>query len=217
MAKESKKNKNLTNIFLKCGVVAGPLYIFVGIVEMFLNPGFDIRRHSLSLLSAGHLGWIHVMLFMITGFFVFLGAIGIRMAIKGEKAGTWAPILLGVYGLGLMAAGYYVPDPMKGFPPGETYGTISTGGIMHLVAGMVGFIGLIVACFVFARRFMSLRQPDMAMFSWITGIVFFVSFFGIAAMSQQADHIVMIVNLAFTFAVVLSWMWLSTIFSRLIK
>jgi hypothetical protein len=216
MAGKNKKN-NLTNTLLKCGVVAGPLYIFVGIVEMFLNPGFSITKHSLSLLSAGSLGWIHITLFIVVGLLVILGAVGIRKAIKGEKAGTWAPILLGLYGIGLILAGIFVPDPMKGFPPGETYGTISTSGIMHLVAGMVGFIGLIVSCFVFARRFMSLRQPDMAMFSWITGIVFFVSFFGIAAMSQQADHIVLIVNLAFTFAVVLSWIWFSTVTSRLIK
>ncbi len=230
MAGKSAKSKSLTNNLLKCGVVAGPLYVFVGIVEMFINPGFDIRRHSLSLLSAGPLGWIHISLFIIVGLLVILGAVGIRKAIHGEKAlrqgshsassgqaGTWAPILLGLYGVGLIAAGIFVPDPMKGFPPGATYGTISTNGIMHLVAGMVGFIGLIVASFVFARRFMSLKQFDMAMFSWITGIVFFVSFFGIAAMSQQSDQIVMIVNLAFTFAVVLSWMWLSTISSRLIK
>lgn len=213
----AKENKNIMNNLLKFGVAAGPLYIAVGIVEMLLNPGFDIRKHSLSLLSAGSLGWIHISLFVIVGLFVFLGAVGIRKAIKDEKAGTWAPILLGLYGVSLIAAGIFVPDPMKGFPPGETYGTISTNGIMHLVAGMVGFIGLIAACFVFARRFGALKQKHLQIFSIKTGIIFFVSFFGIAAFSQQNDQIVMFINLFFTFAVVLSWIWLSTVTSRLIK
>lgn len=205
------------NNLLKFGVAAGPLYIIVGTIEMFFNPGFDLTKHSLSLLSIGHLGWIHITLFILTGLFVFLGALGIRKAIKGEKAGTWAPILLGIYGVSLIAAGIFVPDPMKGFPPGMPSGVISTSGIMHLVSGMVGFIGLIAACFVFTRRFKALKKSGLATLSMITGIIFFASFFGIAGFSQQSDSIVMVVNLAFTFAVVLSWIWFSTITSQLIK
>ena len=214
MAKESK---NITNTLLKCGFVAGPLYILVGLIEIFLNPGFDITKHSLSLLSIGKLGYIHISLFIIVGLLTLFGAIGIRKAISGERAGTWAPILLGLYGVGLIAAGIFTPDPMKGFPPGMPGGVISTSGIMHLVSGMVGFIGLIAACFVFARRFRALKKSGMATFSMLTGIIFFASFFGIAGFSQQSDYIVMVVNLAFTFAVVLSWIWVSTITSQLMK
>lgn len=213
---EKAKNKSLTNTLLKCGVVAGPIYILVGLIEMAINPGFDITKHSLSLLSIGHLGWIHISLFVVTGLLTILGAVGIRRAIRGERAGTWAPLLLGLYGVGLIAAGIFPPDPMKGFPQGMPSGVISTSGIMHLVAGMVGFTGLIAACFVFARRFRSLKQHDLARLSMHTGIIFFVSFFGIAAFSQANDQIVMMVNLLFTFAVVLSWTWYSIVTSSLI-
>lgn len=33
----------LTRDLLACGVVAGPLYILVGVIEMLIHPGFDLR------------------------------------------------------------------------------------------------------------------------------------------------------------------------------
>lgn len=215
MSKATAHNHD-TNALLKCGVAAGPLYIFIGLIEVLTRPGFDIRKHSLSLMSIGPMGWIHILLFIITGLLVILGAVGIRRAIKGQRAGTWGPLMIGLYGVGLIAAGLFVPDPMKGFPPGMPGGTISTSGIMHLVSGMVGFTGLIAACFVFARRFKGLKQKSMMILSLKTGIIFFISFFGIAVFSQQDDSVVTVVNLVFSFAVVLSWIWLSTICSRLL-
>jgi hypothetical protein len=38
------------------GVVAGPLFIMVGLLQAFTREGFDLRRHPLSLLSNGDLG-----------------------------------------------------------------------------------------------------------------------------------------------------------------
>ena len=49
----SVNTAKLTHALLVCGVVAGPLYILVGVIEMLIRPGFDLRRHSLSLLSNG--------------------------------------------------------------------------------------------------------------------------------------------------------------------
>ena len=217
MAKDSEKN-HLTNTLLKCGVAAGPLYVLIGLFEIVTRPGFSIFKHSLSLMSIGPQGWIHILLFIVTGILVILGAFGIRLAISGERGGTWGPILLGVYGLSLIAAGFFIPDPMRGFPPGMTYGTISTGGIMHLVAGMVGFTGLIAACFVFAKRFTAQKQKGMQTFSLITAFVFLFSFIGIAGFSGSSeDTVVMIVTLAFYLAVLLSWIWLSTITARLLQ
>ena len=43
-------------VLLLCGVVAGPLYIIVGGIEMLTRPGFDPTRHDLSLMSNGDWG-----------------------------------------------------------------------------------------------------------------------------------------------------------------
>ena len=43
---------------LACGVLAGPLFLTVLMIQAFTREGFDLSRHPLSLLSLGDLGWI---------------------------------------------------------------------------------------------------------------------------------------------------------------
>ncbi len=211
----SEATTNLTRALLTCGVVAGPMYIAVGLIQMLIRPGFDITRHPLSLLSNGDLGWIQIANFLVTGLLVIAGAIGMRRVVLGSPGGTFGPLLVGIYGLGLIGAGIFIADPMNGFPPGTPVGapaTISLHGVLHFISGGVGFLGLIAACFVFARRFGMLRQWEWAAYSLITGVIFFAAFVGIATGSSQAW-----INLAFFVAVVLAWMWLSAMAARLMS
>ena len=207
-------NASVTRILLTCGVVAGPIYIVVGLIEILIRPGFDPTRHDLSLMSNGDLGWIHIALLITTGLLTIAGAIGIRRALESGRGVKWGPLLLGLYGLGLIGAGIFVADPMNGFPPGTPAGTpttISGHGLLHFVSGAVGFLGLIAACFVFARRFNSLKQPGWANFSVATGVLYFAAFFGITAGSSQGGAVLTFVILAFTVAVILGWAWVSSI------
>ncbi len=203
----------LTNALLTGGVLAGPIYIIVGILQILIRPGFDLTRHELSLMSNGDLGWIQISNFILTGLLVIAGAIGIRRLLHGKKAGTWGALLVGLYGLGLIAAGIFVADPMNGFPLGTpaTANTISWHGLLHFVTAAIGFVGLIAACFVFARRFGSLQQRGWAIYSALTGILFFAAFFGIASSGSKQAWI----NIAFTVAVILGWAWVSAICARL--
>ncbi|TME12052.1 MAG: DUF998 domain-containing protein, partial [Chloroflexi bacterium] len=138
--------------------------------------------------------------------------IGMRRVLHPGRGGTWGPLLVGVYGLGLISAGIFVPDPMNGFPPGAaTPSAISGHAILHFVSGAIGFLGLIAGCFVFARRFAALKQHGWAAYSVITGVLFLGAFFGIASGSKQSA-----VVLAFYGAVVLGWAWISVIAARLI-
>ena len=189
----------LTQALLACGLVAGPLYILVGVIEMLVRPGFDLRRHSLSLLSNGEAGWIHIAMLVTTGLLTIAGALGMRRVLRGKRGGSWGPALIGLYGLGLIGAGVFVADPALGFPPGTPPDatTVSWHGLMHFVSGGIGFLGLIGACFVFARRFVALKQPRWAVYSVANGVLFFAAFFGIAAGSQQGGAALTIVNLAF--------------------
>src|SRR5262245_60335475 len=207
----SATTTKLTRALLACGMAAGPLYTIVGLIQMFIRPGFDIRRHALSLLSNGDLGWIQIANFEVTGLLVIAGAIGMRRVLRGSRGGTWGPLLLGLYGLGLLGAGVFSADPALGFPPGtpEDATALSWHGTLHFVAGGIGFLGLIAACFVFARRFAALKQPGWAAYSIATGVIFFAAFFGIASGSQGP------VSVAFAVAVVLAWVWISLIMAGL--
>ena len=210
---------NPNQILLACGAVAGPLYVTLGVIQMLIRPGYDPTRHDLSLMSNGDLGWIQITNFVLTGLLVVAGAVGMRHILRGSQGGLWGPLLVGIYGLGLIGAGIFVADPALGFPPGTPADAheISGHGLMHFVTGGIGFLALIAACFVVARRFSKLRQRGLALFSVLTGVVFFAAFFGIATGTQLGGTILVVVTLTFTAAVLNAWAWLSTIFLCLIR
>ena len=56
-----------TRALLIGGVIAGPLYMGIGVIEILIRPGFDMSRHELSLMSLGDLGWIQIASFLVTG------------------------------------------------------------------------------------------------------------------------------------------------------
>jgi len=167
--------------------------------------------------NEGEGGWIHIAMLVTTGLLTIAGALGMRRVLRGERGGTWGPVLIGLYGLGLIGGGVFVANPALGFPPGTPPDTfaISWHGIMHFVSGGIGFLGLIAACFVFARHLAARNQRGWAISSIATGVLFFAAFFGIATGSQQGGATLRVVNLAFSVAVVLGWAWVSTMAARL--
>jgi hypothetical membrane protein len=141
---------------LACGVVAGPLFLVVVMIQAFTREGFDLSRHPLSLLSLGDLGWIQIANFVVTGALLVACATGMRRVLRPGRAGTWAPRLVGAFGVGLIVAGVFTTDPGAGFPPGAPAGApeqFSWHGILHEVGSGMAFLGMVVGCLVFARRF----------------------------------------------------------------
>ena len=146
---------------LACGVVAGPLFLAVLMIQAFTREGFDLSRHPLSLLSLGDLGWIQIANFVVTGVLVVACAMGMRRVLRPGRSGTWAPRLVGAFGIGLILAGVFTTDPGAGFPPGAPAGApeqISLHGILHEVGFGLAFLGMIVGCLAFARRFAALKR-----------------------------------------------------------
>ena len=199
----------LTRALLIAGIAAGPLYVGLGLLQMLIRDGFDIRYHALSLLANGDLGWIQVANFLFSGLLTIAGALGLRRALAAGRGRTWGPLLVGVYGLGLLGAAVFTADPALGFPPGTPAGAptaISTFGLLHFVVGGLGFLSLIAATFIFARRFAGQGQRAWAAYSAATGVIFFAGFFGIASGGGQVW-----LNLAFAAAVVIAWAWISAV------
>jgi hypothetical protein len=208
----SEPHFKLTRGLITCGIAAGPVYLIAGLVQAFSRAGFDLTRHSLSLLSNGDLGWIHITNLAITGLLTIAGALGLRRALAPGRSSTWGALLLGVYGLSLIGAGFFVADPAFGFPPGtpNDANVVTWHGVMHFVSGGFGFLALIAACFVFARGFARAQQRGWAAFSMLTGIVFFAAFVGIASGSGNPWTI-----LGFWIGVVLTWVWLSLLSAQI--
>jgi hypothetical protein len=204
-AAPSGKSIRATKILLTLGAVAGPLYVLVGATQAVFRAGFDIRQHALSLLSNGGLGWIQITNFLLTGVLTIVAAVGIRRVLRGAPGGTWAPRMISLYGVGLIAAGMFRADPSFGFPPGtpDGRGTVTWHGMLHLISGSVGFIGFIAACLVMARRFAIVGRSDWALYSRVTGVFFLAAFIGIASGAGNA-----LINITFTVAIAVGWLWL---------
>lgn len=203
----TQANKASARALLACGAVAGPLYIVVGLAQALTREGFDMRRHALSQLSNGDLGWIQVANFLVSGILVLACALGVRRALRPGRAGTWGPILFAGYGVGLLGAACFSADPGLGFPPGtpESAG-LSTHGLLHFVFGALAFYSLIAACFVFARRFSSTRERNWMAFSLFTGVFFFLAFGAIAS-----GNVSPAVVLSLYAAIFLAWAWLALV------
>ncbi len=63
---------------------------------------------------------------------------------------------------------------------------------------------------MFTRRFAGVRQPGWAIFSLLTGVLFFAGFATIGSGSKQPWVVP-----AFTASVILAWSWLSAVSARL--
>jgi hypothetical membrane protein len=196
--------QRVTRALLGYGVIAGPFYVGVSLAQAAVRNGFDLTRHEWSLLANGPGGWVQILNLILTGLMVVAAAIGYRRA----QGGRWAPRLLGVYGVCLVAAGIFTADPMAGFPVGTPDGppvAPSLHSTLHIVFGGIGFLALIAATMVLARRFHRAGHRRQAAFSVATGVLFLAGFAGIASGATTPA-----LNLAFTAAVILAWVWLST-------
>ena len=204
----------LTNALLVCGMIAGPFYIVVGLIQALTRPGFDILRHDLSLLANGNLGWIQITNLVMSGLLVIAFALGMRRVLRGSQGETWGPLLVGVYGLGLIGAGFFTADPAFGFPPGTPTDahTISWHGLLHFIAAGIGFLALIAASVVMARRFASQGHQGWAAYSLVAGMLFFAAFIGVAMGSGQSWSVI-----GFWIGVVFIWAWISILAARLRK
>jgi hypothetical protein len=198
---------------LIAGALAGPLYVCVGTLEAVLRRGYDIRIHSLSLLANGPGGWIHSALLVVSGLLTLIGALGLASAQQHTGRRSYSMIIgLAVYGLGIATAGLLRADPAEGFPIGTPPGPpvmVSASGIGHLVAGGLGFLGLIVACLACARRAAKAGDRAWAACSAVVGVYYLVAFAGIASGAGNP-----VINIAFTVAVALGWVWLTALFIR---
>jgi Protein of unknown function (DUF998) len=59
---------------LRCGVVAGPLFVLTAAAQLALRDDFDLTRQPLSLLSLGPFGAVQVANFVVTGALYVAGA-----------------------------------------------------------------------------------------------------------------------------------------------
>lgn len=180
---------SLTRFLLLCGAAAGPLFLFIVLIQDYTRPGFDPRLDPLSLLSLGNLGWIQIVNFALAGALNLLFAVGLWRQLHPGRAGTWGPILIGAYGLGLIIVSIFRTDPSNGFPPGIPAATHpSWHGAIHALGGLFVFVMLAAALAVFVRLFLARKEYWWAFYCLASAVlllfIFFTGFTSAAFMAR---------------------------------
>ena len=184
---------------LAAGVVAAPFFAVVALAQAATRPGYDLTRHPVSMLALGHLGWIQTTNFVVSGLLMLLAALGLRRLRRGQRAGTWGPILFTAQGVGLLIAATFEMDAGDGFPIGTPAGaptSMSWHMVLHNVGGSLTFFTLIAACFVLARVFA--RPWKVA--GWFAAVAFAVGL-GWAMSGGEGGALTLFLG------VVLAWTW----------
>ncbi|RYE07993.1 MAG: DUF998 domain-containing protein [Hyphomicrobiales bacterium] len=192
-----------TQWLLMAGIAAALLFFAVATVEVFARPGFSIIRHAISMLSLGERGWVMVATFIASGVLVLLCATGIWQA-TGHLFGA---VLVGLFGAGLIVAGFFPAPAGLGFPPGtpaDMAPVMDTGAVLHSVGFMLAFGSLIVGCFVFSAHFWMGGQVALGVFSLLAGLAIPL-LIGLGMASVVATGV------AFYVAAMLAWLWLAII------
>ncbi|WP_369145166.1 DUF998 domain-containing protein [Streptomyces sp. R44] len=186
-------------------VVAGPLFLAVGLAQGFTRDGFDFTRNAISQLALGEAGWIQTASFLLTGALLLVGATGLRRALRGGPGGTWGPALVGVFGVSFWGAAAFPADAGAGFPVGAPEATVMSGhGAAHMFGGMIGYLALCAAFLVLARPLAARGLRGWAVASRVVPVAVLAGFMASAASV-----------LAFTAGAGLGLLWLSAVTARL--
>ena len=155
-----------TRALLACGVVAGPVYVTVTMIEALTRDGFDLRRHRFSWLTIGDLGWIHQSNMLLVGVLTVLLAVGVRQTLRTGRGAVWGPRLLGLFGVAYIIGGLLTADPVAGFPPGTTPEMVQKTwhGIVQNASRSASSLLLIVTSLVIARWFAAEGRRGWAWF-----------------------------------------------------
>ena len=145
--------------------------MITGAVQALTREGFTLAHQPLSLLSLDDLGWIQITNFVLAGLLSLAFAFGVGRRLRIGPGHVWAPRLFGVFAVGLIIGGVFVPDPALGYPvgtPDEIPSSFSFHGIMHAIAPPLAFLALIAAFLVIAHRFATQRQGSAAVVTRVT-------------------------------------------------
>lgn len=203
----------VTRSLLGYGVLVGPFYLLIGVVQGFVRDGFSFARHPLSVLANGPGGWVQTANFVLSGLMVIAAAVGFwRVPAPRLRA---SPVFLAFFGLSMIVASVFRADPVDGFPAGTPLGpptTISPMGMGHFIAGTLGFVSLALCCLCSARAMSRNGNRSLASAGVLSGLSVLVGFFGGFLIPALAGS-----TIGIWIAVVVGWTWLGWVSARLYR
>lgn len=136
-----------TEVFLLAGVVVAVAFVVVQHIDGALRAGYEPVYHTISELELGERGWIQRSNFLVMG----AGVVSFAIGVQRSSDSTIGAVLLVLFSVGLIVAGLFTPDPVRGYPPDaqpDREADLTWQAKVHDVAGPVMFLALFGACLV---------------------------------------------------------------------
>ncbi|WP_433727270.1 DUF998 domain-containing protein [Actinoplanes sp. CA-051413] len=202
---------------LLCGLLAGPLFVGSFLLEGAFRDGYDPLRHPVSSLSLGPGGWVQIVAFLSAGVLTLVFAVGLRRSLRPGPGSAAGPLLIAVWGVGLLGAGVFVTDPVSGYPAGTpaTPDVPSRHGLLHdLAFSLPGFVCFAAAMLVFAYAFTRRRALGWAVYSGLSATAFLILFVLNNAGFAQDPRWVSTAGLLQRLTIGVGWLWLTLLAVR---
>jgi len=192
--------------FLAVAGIAAPLLFGVlWVAAGLLRPGYDHIADYGSELGAGPNAWIMNTNFLLTGLLLVAFSLGLARALGAAKSARAGPVLVGIFGSGVFAAGIFSCDP----------GCPSSGGSlsqqMHDLVSIVAFVAIMIAPIIVSLRMKGdpLWQ-GYRLYSIATGVAAIAFFFLFLASTQYVGALQRLF-------IATPFLWISVIALRLFK
>ena len=207
----------IQQLLLLCGVIAGPLFIIVFLIEGSLRSGYQAMRQPVSALAIGPRGWVQKANFLITGVLMLGCAFGLNSALAPYGGSFWAPLLVGIFSFGLIGAGIFNTD-ITGLP--KEKGVVikrTKSGIFHDLFSLPVFVALFFAeCFVFAHLFAAAGEYGWEIYSIISGILFIFGFVLAGLGFSGSPKLAPMGGLFQRLTICIGWIWLALVAAHLL-
>ncbi len=215
------KRRFTTSLLVACGAIGPFLFLLIVLIEGATRPGYSAWHDSVSSLSLSQQGWMQVSNFLLCGLFMLGFALGLRRALQEGHGAMWGPVLLGIFGLALIVAGFFPIDPNLGYPPGEASswpGIQTLHSHINSLAGAVAYLSLTAASFVMARRFAS--DPawrGWTVYSIVTGVLVVVFIISSTLVALLVESSASPVGLLQRIALVAGFGWIALFALQLLR
>jgi hypothetical protein len=152
---------------LRC---SGLHYLCVFTVDGWLRPGYDAASMFISELSLGPWGWVQIVNFMIFGLALLVFATSVALEFGDTRSARVGVTLLVIMGIGMLASGPFVIDPMIGAgrvvidPVAVAPHHMSFHSKFHYALGTLFFLLAPATCFCFAGCKRSSKDPMLRVF-----------------------------------------------------
>lgn len=180
---------------LWCCTAGAVLFVAAFLVNDAIKPNYEPARDFVSEAAIGPGGWVQVTNFVVAGTLLAISSLSLSRTVT-----RWTGRLVGMAGLGLVAAGVFVSDPV---PQDEA----TWHGLTHNIVSVIVFTSLSAAAFTAARW---RPTPSWRRYCVATGIavpVLFVLAGGVTGTSGLWQRLTIVVG----------WSWLAVLGLRAMR